>query len=272
MLFSQPQLAEFIAKSFEPAWQSVRKAAIVRIDFGNGKTVTRTLNGNIATYICMADGRVVDVIPGIYDPIKYRERLLEGLKLHQWATVIPRRPRPDDPAAYTVKVFKQYHTEQSASIRENKEPKLIAMSQSQSIFGVEHHVSLVLKSSLKGKSATAIARRIGRRSSGNRPPTLTEPKEYKLPSDLGSRVGTLKPESLKKDSDYNESVRRLKVHDYLAKHGPVTPDSMTKWLYKNVLDTDLDDPYLGLGKTLFATYPFAGEDKQPPVSADKPKK
>jgi hypothetical protein len=35
---------------------------------------------------------------------------------------------------------------------------------------------------------------------------------------------------------------------------------VTKKLYKEVLHADLDDPYLGLGPTLFAGYPFAGED------------
>ena len=42
----------------------------------------------------------------------------------------------------------------------------------------------------------------------------------------------------------------------------VKPDAMTKWLYRDVLDTDLDDPYLGLGKVLFSNHPFA-EQGQP---------
>ena len=39
------------------------------------------------------------------------------------------------------------------------------------------------------------------------------------------------------------------------------PAALTKWLYKEVLHADLDDPYLGLGPALFASYPFAKEDK-----------
>jgi hypothetical protein len=35
---------------------------------------------------------------------------------------------------------------------------------------------------------------------------------------------------------------------------------VTKLVYKEVLHVDLDDPYLGLGEVLFATYPFAKED------------
>jgi hypothetical protein len=31
---------------------------------------------------------------------------------------------------------------------------------------------------------------------------------------------------------------------------------LVKWLYKEVLHLDLDDPYLGLQTTLFDGYPF----------------
>ena len=40
----------------------------------------------------------------------------------------------------------------------------------------------------------------------------------------------------------------------------VAPGGITKWLYREVLHADLDDPYLGLGDLLFANYPFAAED------------
>ena len=43
--------------------------------------------------------------------------------------------------------------------------------------------------------------------------------------------------------------------------GSIQPKDVTKQLYKEILHADLDDPYLGLGQTLFAGYPFAKEDK-----------
>jgi hypothetical protein len=42
----------------------------------------------------------------------------------------------------------------------------------------------------------------------------------------------------------------------------VQPAAVMKRLYKDVLHADLDDPYLGLGPTLFANYAFAKEDKK----------
>ncbi|MCG8585316.1 MAG: hypothetical protein MI757_11445, partial [Pirellulales bacterium] len=46
------------------------------------------------------------------------------------------------------------------------------------------------------------------------------------------------------DTKLNESTRRRQIHKYLAEKGLVAPSDMTKWLYREVLDADLDDPYL----------------------------
>lgn len=243
MLFSRKDVYRLINRNFESAWQPVRPAAVVRINFGNGKTVTRTLNGNIATYICTPDGKVLDVIPGIYDPKTYLERLAQGLLLYEWAMQKSGgRFRPREGAQASESVVKTYHEQQAKSLREHKEPKLIVAERRPTIISIQANMKLVLKSSLRGKAAGKIA--------------TERTAAYKLPGELSSRVGRLTPKALEKDSRYNESVRRVKVHDYLAKHGLVKPADMTKWLYKTVLDTDLDDPYLGLGKVLFSTYPF----------------
>ena len=84
MLFSKDEIADSINKNFEPAWVSVRDVPIVRIDFGEGNVLTRTLHGNIATYVCSADGSVIDVLPGIYEPVQYKKNLEQLARLHNW--------------------------------------------------------------------------------------------------------------------------------------------------------------------------------------------
>ena len=59
----------------------------------------------------------------------------------------------------------------------------------------------------------------------------------------------------------NERIRRKAVHDKLATAGRVQPADVKKWLYKEVLHADLDDPLLGLGPMLNANYPFEEEDR-----------
>ena len=79
MLFSRKEIADFINQTFEPVWESVRAVPIVRVDFGNGRVITRTLHGNIATYVCDSGGRVLDVLPGIYEPGSYVDRQNETI-------------------------------------------------------------------------------------------------------------------------------------------------------------------------------------------------
>ena len=84
MLFSNDQIAAFVNVNFEPAWVSLRSVPIVRIDFGNGKVLTRTLHGNIATSVCTSDGAVLDVLPGVYEPKTYASQLQQFVLLHRW--------------------------------------------------------------------------------------------------------------------------------------------------------------------------------------------
>ena len=76
------ETAAWIQEHFEPVWESVRPVPLVTIDFGDGNVVRRTLHGNIATYVCSSDGRLVDVLPGIYERETYRRELGELLALH----------------------------------------------------------------------------------------------------------------------------------------------------------------------------------------------
>jgi hypothetical protein len=59
----------------------------------------------------------------------------------------------------------------------------------------------------------------------------------------------------------NQRDLRRTVHERLAGLGAVHPGDIKKWLFKEVLHADLDDPLLGLGRMLTYNYPFAEEDQ-----------
>lgn len=82
MLFADPTVQDFVREHFVAAWESVRAVPIVTIDFGNGHTLQRTLNGNVATYVCAPDGLVIDVIPGLCDAPTYLKCLNDALELY----------------------------------------------------------------------------------------------------------------------------------------------------------------------------------------------
>lgn len=230
MLFSSDEVARYITDNFEPAWESVRPVPIVTIDFGNGHTITRTLNGNVATHVCGSDGKLLDVLPGIYTAEEYRRQLEQFVLLHRYS----QEGVPGGGAR-----LKEYH-EKQAGLLAKKEPPAVLMEvrAGVSILGVERTVQLVAS----GRSNRGVDR-----AASGAPPA---PPAEKL---AGWK-------ELAEDTRINETVRRRLIHEKLAKAGAVQPKDITKWLYKDVLKADLDDPYLGLGELLNRQYPFAAED------------
>ena len=226
MLFSNDRVADYINNNFEAAWQSVRPVPTVTVDFGNGKTIRRTLRGNIATYVCDSQGRTLDVLPGIYEPKTYLEQLKQLSLLSRWIST--RRN--------TEAIAKNYHQQQHEALTAGKPHKRIIAREVPrfSIVAVEGGVRYTLaaaseKDQLKSRRRGATKRAI---------PNLDSPEE----------LAEWQP--LFDDTQRNESTRRLQIHKHLAEKGFVSPAEMTKWLFREVLDADLDDPYMGLGKLL----------------------
>lgn len=223
MLFSNDQVAGAINEQFEPAWQSLRPVPRVTIDFGNGTVVKRTLHGNVATYVCTADGKVRDILPGIYEPRTYVRELARLAKEVRDA----QRSR-DGADAY----WRNFHLTQAERLAASLDPPPRApVSRGASIFAAERPTRRAIRSQLVPMPASA---------SGT--PSLTD--------------------ALAEDTQINQTTRRLKIHQQLSESGPVTPAEISKWLYREVLGTDLDDPYLGLKEMLFKNYPFVEEDAQ----------
>lgn len=91
MLFSQTDLAQYLDTYFECSWESVAPVPRVTVSFGDGHVLERTLHGNIATWLCTPDGEVFEVIPGLVDAEAYRLRLNEALVAYAQLTAAPDR-------------------------------------------------------------------------------------------------------------------------------------------------------------------------------------
>jgi hypothetical protein len=66
LLYPNPAVHRILRDHFVLHWQSVRPVPRVTIDFGNGKTIVKTLTGNSAHVVLDAAGRPVDALPGLF--------------------------------------------------------------------------------------------------------------------------------------------------------------------------------------------------------------
>ena len=221
MLFSHEAVAGYLNANFECAWESVRPVPQVDIDFGNGRRLHRTLNGNIATYFCTPEGRVYDILPGLASPEEFMRRAWLSRQCYE---------QIKSKSEHTPTMVRMYHLRMK-----ELEPALTGAS---NVAGVPY----VIRSD-RTKSGVEI--RI---------------KEVLLP-DWHENSANGKPEASAADRDgiladvaYNREHRYPLVHDLLTDKPLKTPAELTKTVYKEILHVDLDDPYLGL-----APYVLGGE-------------
>jgi hypothetical protein len=202
VLFAHPDVRAFIAAHFVPAWESVRAVPTVTIDFGSGRTLKRTVNGNVATYICAPDGRVVDILPGLSTP----EVFLQDLRsAHFLAT----RPAED---------VRAFHATKAA------QPAGRAPLDTGKKLGIEPRV----------KKAIGVDR------------AKTEGVEPRVKAAILDTDRAF----LEADMLSNRLVRKPMIHAFLGERS-WTSKELTKRVYRDILNCDLDDPYLGLGEAAF---------------------
>jgi hypothetical protein len=235
VLFSKDSVADFVNRFFEPVWESVRPVPIVRIDFGNGNVLTRTLHGNILTSVCSADGTVLDALPGIYTEVAYVDRLDQFRLMGQYVNKLAPERREE--------WLRGYHERQAESLKKGQTPEQFALSA---------RIAAVTKRDIERPTFEVVL------LAGARP-RYSSDKDQPRP-ELEKKGDVANWKELAEDTRLNETTRRRQIHELLAAAGAVKPAKVTRPIYKDVLHADLDDPYLGLGKALFDNYPFARED------------
>lgn len=278
MLFSNRDVAKLIETKFEPVWVSVRPAPLVTIDFGNGHQIVRTLQGNVATYVCDADGIVHDVLPGIYTPKPYCEQLT-------LLAALVKDLAKNSPESRTFHL-NEYHAKRGAALNRPVAPQAAAIARTggggKGGFGGGggfqggggFNGGVPAKGGFGGGGKGGFGGGKGGSSGfagGGGAPYFGGGIEGPLESVLAGRPvvpptppgGDLANRAdLVFDVFVNETVRRKLVHEHLATRGNLQPDGLKHWLFREVLKADLDDPHLGLGPVLNANYPFANEDRK----------
>jgi hypothetical protein len=82
VLYPDPAVAQLLRDKFVLHWSSERDVPRVTIDFGDGRTLERTIAGNSIHYVLDADGTPIDALPGMYAPTVFVAELGHSLELH----------------------------------------------------------------------------------------------------------------------------------------------------------------------------------------------
>jgi hypothetical protein len=93
-LYANAEISEALRENYVLHWQSVRPVPKVTIEFGDGRTLVRTLTGNSIHYILTPDGEVVDALPGLYGPSAFLAKIGEGISDARRIAGLPADQRP----------------------------------------------------------------------------------------------------------------------------------------------------------------------------------
>lgn len=77
-LYVDPTIHRMLRDHFVLHWQSLRPVPRVTIDFGGGRRITKTLTGNSAHLVLDRNGRVADVLPGLFSRDVFAQLLVRG--------------------------------------------------------------------------------------------------------------------------------------------------------------------------------------------------
>ncbi len=262
MLFSNPDVAKFMNDHFVCAWESVRPVPRVEIDFGDGHKMTRTLNGNVITFLCTPDGKAFDVLPGLYDPKGYVAGLQRALDLYQGMMRLDAEAveHPHCSSEYGVHLDEEgiaaYHrlaaqgVERVAVMADGRVEADAGEMRYASKSMVEEPIKVLIAGKLDTTEARFAARRRGMEESLDEQVVVTK-KKVERPIKQALAKQDEASSLLAMDTRINERLRAEQIHAMLATVPLPTPADLSTRIYKDVLHVDVADPHLGLGRILF---------------------
>lgn len=222
MLFSNPEVQEFLEKNFVLTWNEVRPVPKVEIDFGDGKKLTRTLMGNTVIYVCRPDGTVVDALPGIYTPHDF----LKEIKVSLAALAVSDENLADHHKALIEADITKERARVSMSKARVESPLLAAL-------GIPQYESPDGESKPMALDISKI------------PKSRTEMEA------MGSAE-----QVVAKDSSNNVRYVRPIAHFILSRqNAPQKPEQLRETIFAQALGFDIKDPYLGLASLLLPGTP-----------------
>lgn len=109
-LYANTEVSKYLRTNYVLHWSSERPVPVMTIDFGDGRTMTRTITGNSIHYILDSEGNVLDAIPGLYSPEAFLKLTTEADELYHDAT--------DGKVTLDLDKVKKYHQKKYELLKE----------------------------------------------------------------------------------------------------------------------------------------------------------
>jgi hypothetical protein len=265
VLYADPDVAERMREDFVLHWSSERAVPRITIDFGDGRSIHSTITGNSAHYVLDAQGRPLDVIPGLHAAEAFLVALADAGELHDRVVANPER-RED--------LLVAWHTEARDRALERlqftKMSGLIASSVLDRDTTGDASVPAVRAIPLavgKGVWEQPVAEAFvpgSARVPGLTPDDLVIWGTATLHPDALERIRSQRPagpgsddaafdalitrftSELMRDTTWNRDVLHTRVHDRFARRETGDFETLNAWVYAGLFKTPAGDPWLGL--------------------------
>ncbi|HET6583568.1 MAG TPA: hypothetical protein VFG69_08970 [Nannocystaceae bacterium] len=277
-LYGNAALSTWLRDAFVLHWSSERAVPKLTIDYGDGRSIETTIAGNSAHYVLDAEGRVLDVVPGLMTPGAFRVELAGALGLAQ------RLARERSDTARAAAIAEHHQARYDAIAAEWRQVAAPAVAGGPSAIARAEETTVakavverpVVESAELGPSPTSVAAnsevwgRVGaellaRRGLERGPQAVLDAQSIALleslrPIDWSTRgpldaaglraLQSSFAESIVADTGMNLTRMRMAIHRELqrrARNGaPLDFTAVNEWLYSSLFLTPATDPWLGL--------------------------
>ncbi|MBC7817851.1 MAG: hypothetical protein IAG10_13245 [Planctomycetaceae bacterium] len=242
-LYPHTAVRTLLAERFVLHWQSVRAVPIITIDFGDGRSIKRTITGNSLHLVLDARGRTVDVLPGLYGAGFFARVLQESESLAKRAADL----NNEQFGRELVKFHQQQLNNQEArwsedwqQLKADRVPKFGA--ELDDVAWAQLAQRYVADVALDGMAAAAVQAKQPAEVAGLIAKTkyVSETPAMKLARNLIPVIG--------QDTVKNEYNLHRQIHQWLAKAKAPGRDILVARIYNELFLSPLNDPWYGLSK------------------------
>lgn len=247
-LYSNQEVAKYMRQQFILHWQTVRPVPIVTIDFGDGRSLRRTVTGNSAHYVLTPDGQPLDAIPGLYGPQAFLRLLNNAEELAH--TVMAATSGASRASAISVfhtqrgKLLDRAWESDMARLRGGKSTtRHVAASPAEATDVVWNQVAML-------HAASAELDESSRRLIESQHPTAFVSMKTAMTKSVGEfplvRLVRGLQNSIALDTVRNEYLLHRRIHEWFAAGDVRDVPAFNERVYAELFLTPSDDPWLGL--------------------------